>query len=352
VLVTSAATLIESVPFVLAGAVIQRLPFRWNARVVPYLGCGCGTGPSARSLPAAAATWLVFGPIVAALRVFAAIAVERISKRSDCAHNESGVLNQLALIAPLATSGAVFTLFASAIVRQHASPAIAFFSGAGLGFAIAPCGLGAVGLAAIMRAAMPAGAAGFLCVAGIVDLRTLLRGRHLHAQHDAFAYAMSGVVCAVVAMRGGAAIVHPKLALLLWPCACALLVFAYRYRTEANARLRVAPIIMLAGAVLAAPPPVYHATETTLADAFPGERLDFTGEVTRTGDVTTLVRYAITCCRADAAPIVVRLDRNPHNKIHGWARARGILEIASNGLRLHVTSFEQVAAPADPFVYR
>jgi hypothetical protein len=60
-IVTSAATLFESTPFILAAvALTQTLP-RWNARIDAYLGCGCGVGPSARSLPAAAATCLVSG---------------------------------------------------------------------------------------------------------------------------------------------------------------------------------------------------------------------------------------------------------------------------------------------------
>ena len=62
---------------------------------------------------------------------------------------------------------------------------------------------------------------------------------------------------------------------------------------------------MLAGVMVAAPPPAYTMTETTLTDLFPGERLDFTGRLARNGDSAALVRYAITCCRADATPVAV-----------------------------------------------
>ena len=76
-LATSASALFEAAPFVLGGIVVSRL---LRGRVdVAYLGCGCGPGPSARSLPAAAATWLVFGPATAAVRFVAAVAVARAS---------------------------------------------------------------------------------------------------------------------------------------------------------------------------------------------------------------------------------------------------------------------------------
>ncbi len=109
---------------------------------------------------------------------------------------------------------------------------------------------------------------------------------------------------------------------------------------------------MFAGAVLGAPLPQYHATETTLTDAFSGERVDFTGELTRTGGAATLVRYAITCCRADASPIVVRLMEAPSRRLHGWMHARGALVERGGDLRLRADELLPVDAPADPFVYR
>ena len=343
----------ESVPFILAGAALQHLPLRMNARALPYLGCGCGPGPAARSIPATAAAWLLFGPLVAVARFGAALLIDRAQRTaSPCEHERDSTLAQLFAIAPLAGIGAACALFLPTILGTHASAGAAFAGGAIFAFAMAPCGIGAAGLASAIRGVMPAAAFGFLCVAGICDVRTWLRTKraHAHAQHDALAYALAAVACALVAARGGGGLLHPKLALLLWPCAGGCMLFALRYRQSACGNLRIAPAIMLAGAVLAAPPPEYHATETTIADAFAGERVDFTGRVTHTGDATTLVRYAITCCRADAAPVVIRLERN--ERMNGWAHARGVLVEAPGGLRLRTQSLVAVAAPADPFVYR
>ena len=320
--------------------------------MVPYLGCGCGAGPSARSLPAAAAACLVFGPIVAGARLAAAIAIDRTFPRAvSCAHDDDSILGQLAAIMPLAVTGALAVFFAPMLFSTRPSAPQAFAGAALAAFVMAPCGIGAIGLAAAMRGPLPAAAAGFLCVAGIVDLRTWLRNAHTGRQHDALSHAIAAIACALVAGRGGAGLVHPKIAMALWACAIACGVLAYRYCSEQNPRLRIAPAIMLAGAVLAAPPPEYHATETSLEAAFAGERIDFTGVITHTGEVTTLVRYAITCCRADATPIVIRLERNVP-ALHGWTHARGVLVQTANGLRLRADSMNAIAPPADAFVYR
>ncbi len=350
-LVTSGATLLESMPFILAAAVLP-VPLRWSSRTVPYLGCGCGAGPSARSLPAAAATCLVFGPLVAVARLAAAIAVARFMPRAAaCEARDATVLTQLYAIAPVAGIGASVAFFAPTIFGTHVPSITAFASGALAAFIMAPCALGTVGFAAAMRSWVPGAAVGYLCIAGILDLRTWMRASHPAVRHDALAYALAAIACALVAARGGAGVIHPKIALALWPCAVACGFFAYRFRYEYNALLRIAPVVMLAGAVLSAPPPEYHATETTLADAFTGERIDFTGLVTHTGDITTLVRYAITCCRADAAPIVLRLlIASP--AVHGWMRARGVLIEGPDGLSLRADQLQAIPAPIDPFVYR
>jgi hypothetical protein len=351
-LVTSAATLLESAPFILAAMALAHAPLRWSSRMVPYLGCGCGTGPSARSLPAAAAAWLAFGPLVACARLAAAILAERIFTRSrSCPHHDDSLLTQLFKIVPLAITGAALALFIPAVFGMHPAP-VAAFAGASLAaFVAAPCAIGTVALAASLRSALPAAAAGILCVAGIVDLRTWIRSSHPKPQHDALAYAVTAIVSAIIAARSGAGLVHPKIALALWPCAAACAVLAYRHRWEQSAQMRIAPLVMLAGTILSAPPPEYHATETSLADAFAGERIDFTGVATHTGNATTLVRYAITCCRADAAPIVIRLAANAAS-LHGWIHARGELVQATTGLVLHADSLRAIAPPADPFVYR
>ena len=350
--VTAAATLFESAPFILAAAVLLRLPLRRGALLVPYLGCGCGAGPSARSLPAAAAACVVFGPLVAGARLAAAFAIDRMRRRSGtCVAHEASFLTQLASLVPLAAIASVFALFAPALFGSRVPPIAAFSGAALLAFLMAPCGIGAVALAAVTRAAMPAAAAGFLCVAGILDLRTWMRTAHDEHRHDAFAYLLAAGAFALAAAHGGAGLLNPRFTFALWLCALASCAWAYRHRAERDPRLRLAPAVMIAGTVFAAPPPAYHATETTLADAFAGERIDFTGVATQSGAATTLVRYAITCCRADAAPVVVRLERFIP-QLHGWVRARGVLITAGNELRLRAQDVQRIPAPADPFVYR
>lgn len=352
-LVTSAATLFESAPFVLAALVLTQTPVRWSARIDAYLGCGCGVGPSARSLPAAAATCLVFGPLVAGARLAAATLLERLQRRGhrDCAHAAPSLLSELHLIVPVAALGSFAVLLLPAIAGMHAPRAVAFAAGAAAAFVMAPCALGTVGFAAALRTAWPAAAAGFLCVAGIADARAWTRRRTVDAAHDAFAYAVFALACALVAARSGAGLVHPKLAVALWPCTAAGMILAYRFRAQQCSRMRIAPVVMLAGALFGAPMPEYHATETTLSDAFAGERVDFTGKLTRTGSAATLVRYAITCCRADAAPIVIRLLHAPPNA-RGWMHARGVLVARGNDLMLRAQVLQPIHAPADPFVYR
>ena len=344
--------LLESAPFMLAGVLLARAPLRWNAQMVPYLGCGCGAGPSARSLPAAIAAWLAFGPAVAVARFAAALAASRARSRVPCEHAGSeSLLAQLATLLPLAIAGAGANALWGTLFGMHAAPAIAFVTGAGAAFAASPCGIGAVALASALRTISPAACAGFLCVAGIVDWRTWIHGRRERDEHDALAYVILAAGCAIVAGRGGAGFVHPKLAIALWPCAAACSALAWLCRTRSCARLRIAPIIVFAGAIMSAPLPQYHATETMLPDAFAGERIDFTGVVTRTESATTLVRYAITCCRADASPLVLRLLRPPP-RLHGWVHVAGTLAERDGTLQLHADRLQPVDAPADPFVYR
>jgi len=109
---------------------------------------------------------------------------------------------------------------------------------------------------------------------------------------------------------------------------------------------------MVAGVLIGAPAPSYRATETTLADLFPGEQLSFTGRLTRQGARAALVRYAITCCRADAAPIAVRVDPPPRDSDGAWLRVVGNVESVGGKLRLVPRSVAHIAPPTDPFIYR
>ena len=113
----------------------------------------------------------------------------------------------------------------------------------------------------------------------------------------------------------------------------------------------------LVAAIVAAMPvdivPDARAEATRLDDAYAGERLAFIGTARRTGNGTTLARLAITCCRLDASPIAVRLDRAVAFRDGTWIDARGVLVRSESGpLVLHADAIRPIAAPADPFVYR
>jgi hypothetical protein len=351
IVVNAAAVLLESAPFVLAGVLAARIPLRAARTFAAYFGCGCGTGPSARSLPAFAATWFGFGPAVACARLAAAIAVERALRRRECAHQPDEALAQFAAIAPFAVAGAALVPAFPAIAGAHASHLTLALSAALAAFLTSPCAVGAVGIAAMLRTAAPAAAIGFLCIAGIADLRAWIAVRSEGALHDCSAYGLAALACALAALRGGAAMVNPRFVPALWLCAAVFAFLAFVYRTHVRARLRIAPAIMLAGCCLSAPLPAIVQTETTLSDAYPGERVDFTGAVVRTAASTSLVRYAVTCCRADAAPIVLQLDSRAELR-SPWARARGVLVRRGDSLELHARTIEAIPPPADPFVYR
>lgn len=352
-LAISASALVEATPFLFAGVVaarVLRLP-----QATSYLGCGCAAGPSARSLPAAAVTWLVFGPLVAASRFAAALIVARLlqAKRraGGCAEEPAHLLGELAVLLPAALLAGACVQLLGAFDPGRLPPMASAGGGALLGFAAAPCGIGAIAVAGALASRAPIGAGAFLCVAGIVDLRALARRTRVTSDHDALAYALLAAALGIVAIRRGDALVHPALAPALAASSAAALFLAIRHRRRQSPATRLAPVLMLAGALIAAPPPQYHATETTLADLFAGEHLTFTGRLVRRAGVSALVRYAITCCRADAAPIVVRLDRPLSLAAGSWLRADG--RIAGDGeLRLVARKIEAIAPPDDPFIYR
>jgi hypothetical protein len=354
-LVASASSLFEAMPFVFAG-ILASLLLQRRAEFAEYFGC-CGCVSTARSLPAAAATWLVFGPTVAIARYVAATFAARILRRR-LDREGSGVrenvhpLGELAAILPSALLAGAAMQIAAFFDPGKFSAAGGALLGAVLGFTAAPCGLGAIALAGALRVHAPYAAAAFLCLAGIVDLRALRRTRHATAEHDAFGYVLLAAALGIVAWRRGDALVHPAFTAALGCCAVAALLCAVVYRRCRSSAARHAPALMLVGALVGAPPPQYHATETTLTDVFAGERLTFTGALQRERGASTVVRYAITCCRADAAPVAVRLDRTPPYPAGTWLRVDGRIETAENDIRLVAKSIQPVVAPSDPFIYR
>jgi hypothetical protein len=347
----SASALFEAIPFLAAGVVLSRvLPGR--SSIVDLLGCGCGAGPSARSLPAAAATWMLFGPVVATARFIAALIVARALQRGSlaCAGRGSHLLGDLAALVPAAILAGVTTQIFARVDLAGLSPTSSATLGAVLGF-IAPCGLGAVTVAAALRTAAPLATATFLCIAGIVDFRTFRRSAYVAPSHDPLGYALLAAGLTVVAARHGDALVRPAFTAALAPCAAAAVWCTLRYRNRRCGSARLAPAIMLVGALVGAPPPQYYATETTMRDLFAGERLSFTGALVHRAGATAVVRYAIACCRADAAPIAVRLDRAVPYSSGTWLRVDGTIERGNGDLRLAPRRVERVAAPSDPFLY-
>src|SRR5579875_2916561 len=137
-LVASASALFEASPFLFAGALVWRLIGR-RCSIVEHLGCGCGNGPSARSLPAAAATWLAFGPVVALARYVAAtIAARLLRPRENVAFDHPQPLDEIAAVLPTAVvAGAVTQLFVR-FDPAGLSPLGGALAGAALGFVAAP----------------------------------------------------------------------------------------------------------------------------------------------------------------------------------------------------------------------
>ncbi len=358
VLATAAASLFEGTPFILAAmllpALLSRIPgaaARGWTSLLPLLGCGCEGGPSARSLPAALAAAAAFGPIPALLRFVAAMLCARVLRSRSCDHADP-LPAQLAALLPAGLCAGIVLHLLGNLDLARVPPLLQFVAGIAFGFLAAPCALGAVWIAAALHVRAASAAAGLLCVCGIADLRALVRVRGARAGHDALAYATAAVALLVVAARGGDSLVHPRFAVPLGCCALACVALAVIHRNAHCTQARLAPIIMLAGALLGAPAPIYNVTETTMTDLFPGEHLTFTGTLVHGVGTDALVRFAITCCRADAAPVVVRLTSSVPLRSGTWIRADGTIVRSGDELRLASQHIEPIAPPGDPFIYR
>jgi hypothetical protein len=344
---SAVSVLLESLPYFALAAALTPFAGRYARTLVAYAGCGCGAGPSARSIPAAIATAAIFGAPVALTRVVLASLVARIRPAHDCAHVD--VLGELQNLVPAALLSATMMLLVPALpLRVH--PALVLLCGALLGIAASPCALGGVALAAALHANAPLAAAGMLCTAGIVP--NVVR-RHVHAAtHDPLAYLLLAAACETIALHHGGTLVHPRMTIPLAVCGIYCAILAWQHRAHASREARLIGAATFAVVIIGAPAPDYRATETTLADAFAGEHVDFTGVAVHERATSALVRYAITCCRADAAPVALMLDRNIAGYDGRWMHARGVIEDVTGTLRLHVAEITPVAPPSDPFVYR
>jgi hypothetical protein len=352
VLATAASTLFESTPFILAGVLLAGIAPRRGLKVASFLGCGCSGGPGALAFPVFAATLFSLGPYVAVLRWLAALGVACARKSADGTHSHPAAGSELLALLPFAmASGALLGALPAHLIRE-APPLVAALGVALICFICAPCGFGAIALAVTLHRVAPVAAIAAMSIAGVCDLRALRIARKKAPAHDSLAYAIASLACLLLAWHHGNTLVNPRFVIPLFASGAVLAWLAYRHRTERGAALRTAPTLMLVLSILSAPPPVYYASETTLADAFAGESLDFRGAIAKSNGTTSLVRYAVTCCRADAQPVSVRLASRLSEPAGQWIHAQGRLVRTDDGLDLGITRYEREPAPADPFLYR
>ncbi len=351
---TAAATLFEGMPLILASRLAERAFRTRAAMLVALAGCGCGGAPAALSFAGLVAAWWTFGPLTAVLRLGGGISAWLLLRRSahPAGHGDSLLTSLNALLPCAVLGGLAANVLPSLGGLARAAPWEQFALGAALGATAAPCGLGAIAVAAALHATMPPAGFGVLCTAGIADARLLLHRDRQCGEHR-FGYAIAAAACALVAAHGGDALVNPRWCAALWVCCAACAWRAVRMRAAGAPAALTAPAAMLVAALAGTPlPPEPIATATTLSGAYAGERVDFTGRLTHRPDGDALVRYAITCCRADAAPVIVRLDRRAAFAPGTWLHARGSLVDRAGDLRLASGSLDAISAPGDPFVYR
>ena len=344
---SAVSVVLESLPYLAVATALSPLVGRYAHTLVAYAGCGCGAGPSARSIPAAIATAALFGAPIALARIALASLVAHMRPAHD--HARGNLLGEVMHVVPAAVLAATMMFWLPALPLRGVHPALLLCAGALLGLVASPCALGGVALAAALHASAPLAAIGVLCTAGIAPW---VPGWQLHARHDPFAYILLALTCAVIAAHHGGALVHPRMTIPLALCASYCALLAWRFRASSSPASRVVAGAAFAVVIIGAPAPAYRATETTLADAFAGEHVDFTGVAVTDRTHAALVRYAITCCRADAAPVAIALDRNIPRDVGRWMHATGVIEANGGALRLRVAALTPVTPPSDPFVYR
>jgi hypothetical protein len=371
-LASAAGTAFEAAPFVLLACFVRSSRVRSLAALT---SCGCGALPGALSLPAVALCWLAFGPLAALARLAAGLGALALFPRAWESASEPDPLAELEGIALAAFASAAgceaLRLGNGAVHFGALSGTLAFMAGACIGV-LSPCAGAAVATAAGLRGTSWAASAGLLATAGIVPRRFL----HAIAPHTVFlaamsaergtrrdgriAYGLLGCACAALIVRGASGFVHPRLlpALVIGAALCLYLAtrdLAIRAapapRTKASLAL---PLALLGALVAGSPLPSENIDLTNLADAYPGAALQFTGAAEERGARTVLVRYAITCCRADATPIALLTEHKLRVRNGTWIEASGTIVREGDGARLVLRpeNWRAVAPPADPFVYR
>ncbi|GAC1300502.1 MAG: hypothetical protein NVSMB19_07180 [Vulcanimicrobiaceae bacterium] len=370
-LAAAAGTLFEAAPFVLAAALIP--PGR-GARVLAALGCGCGAGGSgALALPALGICWLAFGPAIALARAVAAVAVRlgvaarqrRRARRTGATASACAAalrpppdpLAELARLAPQAVAAAFLAEILRATLPVHATGPVgsgAAFAGGALLGRLLPCATGAIAIAAGLRDIAPAATVGLLITAGIVSGRAVAPARD--RRDGRLGYAALAVACGLIAWRGPSGFINPRFILPLGGAAAVAGLRAVRRDTVTAVRYPAAvPGLLLAATFAGSPLPDRPPARTTLDAPYAGEHVRFVGALAYHDVRTpaTLVRYTITCCRADAEARAVRLDRPLPGRRGAWYEAAGTLGLDPGGaFVLRVATVRPIAAPADPFAYR
>ncbi len=351
-LAAAAGTVFEATPFVLAAHLVRGTPLRL---LVAAASCGCGRGlPGALSLPAAALCWLTFGPWVALARLGAALFLARrhIGGPEPSAREPLDELPAIGLGAA-AASLATETLrsLGPSALPAALLPAVGLALGGLVGFAL-PCTTAALAVAAASRTTLPAAAFAILCTAGLVRPLAPAQASGRPRVDARFGMTLLAAACLVLAFRGGAGLVAPRLVPIVAAGTPLALLAFLRRGGGARPGSWLAPAALLAVLAAGSPPPGYVATESTLTDVFPGERITFTGIAHRSGAATIVQRFAITCCRADAAPVAIRTQTALPVPDGTWVEVCGTLVRGRSGLALAVSRSRAVPAPADPFVYR
>jgi len=367
-LASAAGTAFEAAPFVLVACFGGSPRVR---RLTSLASCGCGPLPGALGLPALALCWLAFGPLPALARLVAALGALVLFRPVCDAGLEPDPLAELeaiTLAAFVSAAGCEALRGANGTAHPGAFAAsIAFLVGACLGI-LSPCASAAVATAAGLRGTSLAASAGLLATAGIVPrvlFRSIARRTPFLAaglpptrragRDGRIGYALLGCGCAALTARGAAGFVHPRLlpalAIAAALCLCLALRGSLAPRTKASLAL---PLALLGALVAGSPLPRESIDVTNIGAAFPGASLHFTGVAEERGARTVLVRYAITCCRADASPVAVLTEQRLRVRDGAWIEASGTIVRDGDGDRLVLRpeKWREIPQPADPFVYR
>jgi hypothetical protein len=358
-LASAAGTIVEALPFVLGAVLLPRVrALRW----LPSFGCGCGGAlPAALALPGLVLTWLSFGPAVTLARASAGLllfalrrpsARRRLDENTGSGEPSRDPLSELGTFALAAFSASLVgeVIRANATLVHGPLGYAASFALGGIAGAVAPCATAGIGAALALRAADPWAAFGLLATSGFFPSRAAPRcGEPRDAR---LPYALLAAGCAILLVRGTHGFLNPRFAFVV-PAGALLAAACALRRIRTRGAMRFAAPAMLLGALAFGSPQPRDSVATIPVDLYPGRSLAFTGRIAAepVGRPTTLVRFAILCCRADAQALSLELDRRLTFARGAWVDVHGTVVAAQRGLVLRVDSARIVAAPSDPYLY-